>query len=100
MTKSIARPSAGRASTGPTTETSVPPARTSPADRFWISPLPSGQAGDRQAGTRCELHVTRERREVARLYCHIFRQGAVAIPVRQAEYTLSQRQAGGTIAES
>ena len=37
-TKSIARPSAGRASGGPTTVTSVPPARTSAAERFWMSP--------------------------------------------------------------
>src|SRR6266513_4267068 len=37
-TKSIARPSAGHASGGPVTVTSVPPARTTPADRFWMSP--------------------------------------------------------------
>src|SRR5215468_714524 len=38
-TKSTAKPSAGRASAGPTTVTSVPPARIRPADRFWMSPL-------------------------------------------------------------
>src|SRR5262249_1321843 len=32
------RPSAGRASVGPTMDTSVPPARIRPADRFWMSP--------------------------------------------------------------
>src|SRR5262245_32459840 len=37
-TKSTARPSAGRASVGPTMDTSVPPARIRPADRFWMSP--------------------------------------------------------------
>src|SRR4051812_23113735 len=37
-TKSTARPSAGRASGGPTTVTSVPPARIRLADRFWMSP--------------------------------------------------------------
>src|SRR6201984_1450722 len=37
-TKSTARPSAGRASVGPTTDTSVPPARIRAADRFWMSP--------------------------------------------------------------
>src|SRR5690242_11030980 len=37
-TKSIAKPSAGRASSGPTMDTSVPPARIRPADRFWMSP--------------------------------------------------------------
>src|SRR5215472_6520147 len=37
-TKSTARPSAGRASAGPTMDTSVPPARIRPADRFWMSP--------------------------------------------------------------
>jgi hypothetical protein len=33
-TKSTATPSAGRASTGPTMDTTVPPARTRRADRF------------------------------------------------------------------
>src|SRR6185437_14513786 len=37
-TKSIARPSLGRASGGPTTDTSLPPARIRPADRFPMSP--------------------------------------------------------------
>ena len=37
-TKSIARPSAGRASAGPVMVTSVPPARITPADRFWMAP--------------------------------------------------------------
>src|SRR6201997_3453016 len=37
-TKSTAKPSAGRASVGPTMDTSVPPPRIRPADRFWMSP--------------------------------------------------------------
>src|SRR5262252_2405883 len=37
-TKSIVRPSAGRASVGPAMVTSVPPARIRPADRFAMSP--------------------------------------------------------------
>src|SRR5262247_1135125 len=37
-TKSIVRPSAGRASVGPVMVTSVPPARITPADRFAMSP--------------------------------------------------------------
>ena len=37
-TKSAARPSSGRTSVGPTMDTSLPPARIRPADRFWISP--------------------------------------------------------------
>src|SRR6516165_6502953 len=37
-TKSTAKPSAGRASAGPTMDTSVPPARMRPADRFRMSP--------------------------------------------------------------
>src|SRR5205809_2179289 len=37
-TKSTAKPSAGRASTGPTMDTSVPPARIRRADRFPMSP--------------------------------------------------------------
>jgi len=38
MTKKIARPSAGRTSGGPTIVTSVPPARTSGAERSKTSP--------------------------------------------------------------
>src|SRR5438874_12581395 len=37
-TKSIVRPPEGRASVGPVTVTSVPPARIRPADRFPMSP--------------------------------------------------------------
>src|SRR5438067_13222709 len=37
-TKSPARPSAGRASAGPTMDTSIPPARIRCADRLWMSP--------------------------------------------------------------
>ena len=38
-TKSIVTPPAGRASVGPVTVTSVPPARITPAERFAISPI-------------------------------------------------------------
>src|SRR5437660_1767638 len=50
-TKSIARPSLGRASTGPTTDTSVPPDRIRPAERRPISPpmTSNGRAADRTA---------------------------------------------------
>src|SRR5262249_20894343 len=43
--------------------------------------LPRCQAGDGQAGGRCEVNVTRQRCEVARLDRHILRQGAITMPV-------------------
>src|SRR6516165_1950539 len=176
-TKSTARPSAGRASVGPTTDTSVPPARIMPADRFWMSPpmtsntrstpptsssaslsrstnsyeverllsvgrasgaddiraslarelrhhrpdcacravredalprlkvavleqsLPRGEARDRQARAHREVDVARPRREVACLDGYILRQGAVAMPVGEAEHPLS-RQSRRAVAES
>ena len=170
-TKSIANPSSGRASTGPTMDTSVPPARTRRADRFPMSPpmtsntkstpptssnvslsrsiklvrakvecrltiggasradhvgaeftrelryrrpdragrtvrdhtlprlkatmyqqsLPRSEARHRRAGAYREVDVARQRREVACLDSHVLRQGAVAIPVREAKHPLSQR---------
>jgi hypothetical protein len=39
----------------------------------------------RQAGADREVDVARERRQVAGLDGHVLRQGAVAMPVRQAE---------------
>ncbi len=178
-TKSTAKPSAGRASAGPTTDTSIPPARIRPADRFWMSPpmtsntrstpptsskrvvvevnellraeverlltvgrasgaddvgagfprelrhhrpdcagravredalpglkaavleqsLPRREAGDWQARAHREVDVARQRREVTRLDGYIFRQGAVAMPVGEAEHALSHRQPRRAIAE-
>src|SRR5438105_1862028 len=47
-----------------------------------------------------EVDVARQRCEVACLDGHILRQRAVAIPVREAEYPLSNRQPRRAIAES
>src|SRR5207237_8085433 len=63
-------------------------------------PLPRGQARDRQARSHCDVDVARERREVACLDGAMLRQGAVAIPVREAEHPLSHRQAPRAIAEA
>src|SRR5215813_7660880 len=53
-TKSTARPSAGRASAGPTMDTSVPPARIRRADRFPMSPPMT-------SNTRSPTHKTASR---------------------------------------
>src|SRR5204863_3277047 len=47
--------------------------------------LPRGQARDWQARAHGDVDVARERREVACLDSHILRQGAVAMPVCEAE---------------
>ena len=62
--------------------------------------LPRGQARHRHARAHREVDVARQRREVARLDGHILRQGAAAIPVREAEHPLSHRQPRRAIAES
>src|SRR5215475_4748889 len=62
--------------------------------------LPRGEAGDWQARAHCEVDVARQRREVARLDGHILRQGAVAMPVGEAEHPLSYRQSRRAVAES
>ena len=49
---------------------------------------------------RREVDTARQRREIARLDDHILRQRAVANPVREAEQSLSHRQARRSIAES
>src|SRR5262249_24103163 len=50
------RPSAGRASVGPTMDTSVPPARIRPADRFWMSPpMASNTRSTPPASSRASL---------------------------------------------
>src|SRR5262245_23723080 len=54
--------------------------------------LPRGEARDWQARAHREVDVARQRREVACLDGYILRQGAVAIPVGEAEHSLSYRQ--------
>ena len=61
--------------------------------------LPRGQARDRQARAHREVDVARQRREVACLDRHVLRQGAVAMPVREAEHPLSHRQPRRAVAE-
>src|SRR5262249_51971535 len=53
--------------------------------------LPRGEAGDWQARRPRAGDVPRQRREVACLDGYILRQGAVAIPVGEAEHPLSYR---------
>jgi hypothetical protein len=62
--------------------------------------LPRGEARDWQTRAHREVDVARERREVACLHGYILRQGAVAIPVGEAEYSLSHRQPRRAVAES
>src|SRR5919109_443363 len=61
--------------------------------------LPRGQARDRQARTHYEVDVARQRREVACFDGRILGQGAVAIPVCEAEHPLSHREPRGAITE-
>src|SRR5499427_5119666 len=61
--------------------------------------LPRGEAGDWQARAHREVDVARQRREVACLDGYILRQGAVAIPVGEAEHPLSYRQSRRAPAE-
>src|SRR5436190_6741825 len=61
--------------------------------------LPRGEARDWEARAYREVGVARQRREIARLDGYILRQGAVAIPVREAEHSLSQRQSRRAVAE-
>jgi hypothetical protein len=61
--------------------------------------LPRGQARHHEGCADREVNVPRQRREIARLDGHIFRQRAVASPVREAEHTLSHRQPRRSIAE-
>src|SRR5207247_9092161 len=51
--------------------------------------LPRGEARDWQARAHCAVNVARQRREIACLDRHILGQGAVALPVREAEHALS-----------
>jgi hypothetical protein len=61
--------------------------------------LPRGQARDRQARAHREVNVARQRRQVAGLDRHILRQGAVTMPIREAEHPLSHRHPGRPVAE-
>src|SRR5215471_12044972 len=61
--------------------------------------LPRGEAGDWQARAHREVDVARQRREVACLDGYILRQGAVAMPVGEAEHSLSYRQSRRAVAE-
>src|SRR6516225_3011183 len=63
-------------------------------------PLPRGQAWHHEGRAHREINVARQRCEAACLDGHIFRQRAVAIPVREAEHPLSNRQPRSAIAES
>src|SRR5262249_19222120 len=62
--------------------------------------LPRGQARDWQARAYREVDVARQRREVACLDGYILRQGAVSMPVGEAEDSLSYRQSRRAVAES
>src|SRR5262245_4070065 len=62
--------------------------------------LPRGEARDWQARAHREVDVARQRREVACLDGYILRQGAVAMPVGEAEHSLSYRQSRRAVAES
>src|SRR5246500_1970018 len=62
--------------------------------------LPRGEARDWQARAHREVDVGRQRREVACLDGYILCQGAVAMPVGEAEYSLSYRQSRRAVAES
>ena len=61
--------------------------------------LPRGQARHRDACAHREVDVARQRREVACLDDCVFREGAVASPVREAEHPPSHRQPRRSIAE-
>src|SRR5262249_6113131 len=63
-------------------------------------PLPRGQARHHEGCAHREVNVARQRWEVACPDGPILRQRAVAIPVREAEHTLSNRQPRRAIAES
>ena len=62
-------------------------------------PLPRGQARHHEGRAHREVNVARQRCEVACLNGHILRQRAVAMPVRQSEHPLPNRQPRGAIAE-
>src|SRR5262249_14653937 len=61
-------------------------------------PLPRGQARHHEGRALGKVNVARQRCEVACLDGYILRQRAVAIPVREAEHPLSNRQPRRAIA--
>src|SRR5215510_3632413 len=63
-------------------------------------PLPRGQARHHEGRALRKVNVAWQRCEVACLDGHILRQRAVAIPVREAEHPLANRQPRRAIAES
>ena len=78
----------------------VPTAPAAPCTRHTLprlnaavyeQPLPCRQSRDWQARAHGELDVAWQRREVACLDRYVFRQGAVAMPVGEAEHPLSHR---------
>src|SRR5437660_11737673 len=80
----------------PCTRTLLPRVKAAVLER----PLPRGQARHHEGRAHREVNVARQRCEVACLDGHILRQRAVAIPVREAEHPLSNRQPRRAIAES
>ncbi len=61
--------------------------------------LPCGQAGYWQACAHRKVDVAGQWREVAGLHGDVLSECAVAIPVRQAEHPLADRQPRGAIAQ-
>src|SRR6185437_4933289 len=62
--------------------------------------LPRRQARDWQAGAHCEVNIARQGREVTRLDSDVLGQGAVTIPVCEAEHPLPHRETRRAIAQS
>src|SRR5262249_61436213 len=61
--------------------------------------LPRGEARDWQTRAHREVDVARERREVACFHSYILRQRAVAVPVGEAEHSVSYRQPRRAVAD-
>src|SRR4029079_8447017 len=76
-------------------EDALPRLKTAELEQY----LPGGEARDGQARAHSEVDVARQRREVACLDGYILRQAAVAIPVGEAEHSLSYRQPRRAVAE-
>ena len=63
-------------------------AALNPTERVSRAPATRGQTPDWQARAHREVDVARQRREVACLDGYILHQGAVAMPVGEAEHSL------------
>ena len=61
--------------------------------------LPSREPGDRERRGDGVVDVRRQRGEVACLHRRVLGEGSVAAPVRQSEDPLTDRQAGGPVAQ-